>query len=94
MWWKTKKSFEELREYVQNIASLQSLFRKEFRNSRKKWISGALKYLILISGNKYRKYYANKGKNIFKVIFVEGIFPLKTRYRKSLLIKIYQKNRT
>ncbi len=84
---KQKKSFEELREYVQNIASLQSLFRKEFRNSRKKWISGALKYLILISGNKYRKYYANKGKNIFKVIFVEGIFPLKTRYRKKFIDK-------
>ena len=84
---KQKKSFEELREYVQSIASLQSLFRKEFRNSRKKWISGALKYLILVSGNKYKKYYANKGKNIFKVLFVEGIFPLKTKYRKKFIDK-------
>ena len=80
-----EKSFVELREHIQEITSLQSSFRKEFRNSRKKWISGALKYLNLVAGKKYRKFYANRGKNIFRVIFVEGIFPLKTRFRKKFI---------
>jgi len=82
-----RKSFVELREHIQGITALQSSFRKEFRNSRKKWINGALKYLILVAGNKYRKFYANRGKNIFKVIFVEGVFPLKTKFRKKFIDK-------
>ena len=80
-----EKSFVELRKHIKEITGTQSSFRKEFRNSRKKWINGGLKYLILIAGNKYRKFYANRGKNIFRVIFVEGTFPLKTRFRKKFI---------
>ena len=82
---KEEKSFEHLREHIQYGTSLQSSFRKEFRNSRKKWLSGALKYLSLIINKEYTKYYANTGKNIFKVISVEGLFPLKTIYRKKFI---------
>ena len=82
---KEEKSFDQLREHVEYITSLQSSFRKEFRNSRKKWIKGALKYLSLVSSNNYRKYYANTEKNIFKVIYVEGMIPLKSRYRKKFI---------
>ena len=80
-----EKSFDQLREQIQGLTSQQSSIRKEFRNSRKKWIKAALKYLLLVSNNKYRKYYANTGKTIFKVIKVEGTFPLKTRYRKKFI---------
>jgi hypothetical protein len=82
---KKEKSFRELRDAIQTISSSQSTFRKEFRNSKKVWIKGALKYLLLVSNSKYREYYANSGKSFFKVIFIEGIFPFKTRYRKKFI---------
>jgi hypothetical protein len=82
---KENKSFEELHDNILYITSLQSTFRKKFRNSRRKWITGALKYLSLVNSKKYRDYYANTGKTIFKVINVEGTFPLKSIYRKKFI---------
>ena len=82
-----ERSFEELHENILCITSLQSTFRKKFRNSRRKWITGALKYLSLVNDKKYREYYANTGKTLFKVINVEGTFPLKSRYRKNFIDK-------
>ena len=79
------RSFDELRKEIQENTSLQSTFRKKFRNSKKVWIKGAIKYLSLIIHSKYRENYANYGKTFFKVIFVEGIFPCKTRYRKKFI---------
>ena len=82
---KDEKSFKDLREAIEIISSSQSSFRKNFRNSKKIWIKGALKYLSLISNSEYRDYYSNYGKFLSKVIFLEGIFPLKLRYRKKFI---------
>ena len=70
---------------MQIITSLQSTFRKKFRNSKKTWIRGALKYLSLVISDKYREYYTNYGKTFFKVIRTEGGFPLKTGKRKKFI---------
>ena len=82
---KDEKSFKDLREAIEIISSSQSSFRKNFRNSKKIWIKGALKYLSLISNTEYRDYYSNYGKFLSKVIYLEGIFPLKLRYRKKFI---------
>jgi hypothetical protein len=82
---KRERSFEELQEDMQIITSLQSTFRKKFRNSKKTWIRGALKYLSLVISDKYREYYTNYGKTFFKVIRTEGGFPLKTGKRKKFI---------
>ena len=84
------KSFEDIYNYVYGLSSLQSDFRKKFRNSKKKWISGGLKYLSLICKNKYRTYYANYGKTLTNVLRVEGTFPLKTRYRKFFIDRRFE----
>ena len=86
------KSFEELREESKGYTALQSKFRKKFQNSRNVWIKGAIKYLALIINKKYKKNYTNYGKTIFKVILQEGLFPLKTRYRKSFIDKNLEKH--
>ena len=70
---------------MQIITSLQSTFRKKFRNSKKTWIKGALKYLSLVISDKYREHYTNYGKTFSKVIRIEGGFPLKTRKRKKFI---------
>jgi hypothetical protein len=85
------RSFEELHKHIQGITSLQSTFRKKFRNSKKLWIKGAIKYLSLIINNKYREYYTNYGKTFFKVIYVEGKFSLKTRYRKKFIDRNFKR---
>jgi len=82
---KKERSFEELQKDMQIITSLQSTFRKKFRNSKKTWIKGALKYLSLVISYKYREYYTNYGKTFFKVIRTEGGFPLKTGKRKKFI---------
>ena len=82
---KKERSFEELQKDMQIITSLQSTFRKKFRNSKKIWIKGALKYLSLVIGDKYREYYTNYGKTFFKVIRTEGGFPLKTGKREKFI---------
>ena len=82
---KKERSFEELQKDMQIITSLQSTFRKKFRNSKKTWIKGALKYLSLVISDKYREYYTNYGKTFSKVIRIEGGFPLKTRKRKKFI---------
>ena len=82
---KKERSFEELQKDMQLITSLQSTFRKKFRNSKKTWIKGALKYLSLVISYKYREYYTNYGKTFFKVIRTEGGFPLKTGKRKKFI---------
>ena len=82
---KKERSFEELQKDMQIITSLQSTFRKKFRNSKKTWIKGALKYLSLVISEKYRGYYTNYGKTFFKVIRTEGGFPLKTGKRKKFI---------
>ena len=82
---KKERSFEELQKDMQIITSLQSTFRKKFRNSKKTWIKGALKYLSLVISDKYREHYTNYGKTFSKVIRIEGGFPLKTRKRKKFI---------
>ena len=82
---KKERSFEELQKDMQIITSLQSTFRKKFRNSKKIWIKGALKYLSLVISDKYREYYTNYGKTFFKVIRTEGGFPLKTGKREKFI---------
>ena len=82
---KKERSFEELQKDSQIITSLQSTFRKKFRNSKKTWIKGALKYLSLVISDKYREHYTNYGKTFSKVIRIEGGFPLKTRKRKKFI---------
>ena len=76
------RSFDELRKEIQENTSLQSTFRKKFRNSKKVWIKGAIKYLSLIIHSKYRENYANYGKTFFKVI------TLSLKYCPSLLFDI------
>ena len=82
---KEEKSFKDLRESLEIISSSQSSFRKNFRNSKKIWLKGAMKYLSLISNSQYQNYYSNYGKFFSKVIYFEGIFPLKLRYRKKFI---------
>ena len=82
---KKERAFEELQKDTQILTSLQSTFRKKFRNSKKTWIKGALKYLSLVISDKYREYYTNYGKTFSKVIRIEGGFPLKTRKRKKFI---------
>ena len=82
---KKERAFEELQKDTQILTSLQSTFRKKFRNSKKTWIKGALKYLSLVISDKYREYYTNYGKTFFKVIRTEGGFPLKTGKRKKFI---------
>ena len=82
---KKERAFEELQKDTQILTSLQSTFRKKFRNSKKTWIKGALKYLSLVISYKYREYYTNYGKTFFKVIRTEGGFPLKTGKRKKFI---------
>ena len=89
---KDEKSFKDLREAIEIISSSQSSFRKNFRNSKKIWIKGALKYLSLISNTEYRDYYSNYGKFLSKVIYLEGIFPLKLRYRKKFIDNNFSTN--
>ena len=85
------KSFEELHIESKRYKVLQSEFREKFQNSRNVWIKGAIKYFSLIINKKYRENHTNYGKTIFKVIFQEGLFPLKTRYRQSFLDKNLRK---
>ena len=82
---KKERVFEELQKDTQILTSLQSTFRKKFRNSKKTWIKGALKYLSLVISDKYREHYTNYGKTFSKVIRIEGGFPLKTRKRKKFI---------
>ena len=82
---KKERAFEELQKDTQILTSLQSTFRKKFRNSKKTWIKGALKYLSLVISDKYREHYTNYGKTFSKVIRIEGGFPLKTRKRKKFI---------
>jgi hypothetical protein len=89
---KDEKSFKDLREAIEIISSSQSSFRKNFRNSKKIWIKGALKYLSLIINSEYRDYYSNYGKFLSKVIYLEGTFPLKLRYRKKFIDNNFSTN--
>jgi len=82
---KKEKSFEELREQIKIITTSQTKFREKYRGTKKSWFYGSLKYLSIISNSKYRKYYAYRGKSFFKVIFLEGIRPLKAIFRKKFI---------
>ena len=82
---KKEYSFEEMREGSKITTVAQTKFRKKYRSTTKSWIYGSLKYLSIILNSKYSKYYANFGKSFFKVIFIEGVFPLRKIKRKQFI---------
>ena len=89
---KKERTFEELQKDMQIITSLQSTFRKKFRNSKKIWIKGALKYLSLVISEKYRGYYTNYGKTFLKLSAPKVDFLLKQEREKNSLILIFYTN--
>ena len=74
-----------MREGSKITTVAQTKFRKKYRSTTKSWIYGSLKYLSIILNSKYSKYYANFGKSFFKVIFIEGVFPLRKIKRKQFI---------
>jgi len=78
-------TFEELQNKIGNYSKMHNKYLNKRRVSTFKLISSGLKFLLSVSNNEYRKYFANFGRFRFKVIKNELSLLLKKPFRSQFL---------
>jgi len=88
------KTKEELLRYMKEYSNLTSDLIKQSGISNKTKLLLSLRYLRNILSEKFKNFYANKGRNFFLVIVKSTIFVLKASFRKNFLDRNAKKNIT
>jgi hypothetical protein len=81
------KSLKELQKYMLEYTKMTSSIPKNYGTSSKFKFRAAIRYLIFVCNNEYRKYYVNFGRTRFNIIKNETTAIIKKYFRQRFLNK-------